>query len=69
MSYDPDLYRLLVTYPQEIIPIFDVVVNQYYAENCLGEGEDAFNSIQAQPRNPRWPCLPPAERLQRGGQE
>jgi len=26
-AYDPDLYKQLVAYPQEIIPIFDIVIN------------------------------------------
>ncbi|GBN81684.1 DNA replication licensing factor mcm4-A [Araneus ventricosus] len=31
-SFDPDLYRQLVTYPQEVIPYFDMAVNEIYFE-------------------------------------
>ena len=33
-------------YPQEIIPIFDVVTNEYYADAVLGEETDEFQQIQ-----------------------
>ncbi|XP_055950709.1 DNA replication licensing factor mcm4-like [Argiope bruennichi] len=31
-SFDPELYRQLVTYPQEVIPYFDMAVNEIYFE-------------------------------------
>ena len=46
-AYDPELYRLLVAYPQEVIPIMDVVVNHHYAEHLLGPDDEAFASLQA----------------------
>ena len=33
-------------YPQEIIPLMDVVANEYYVEKLLPEDEDAFTRIQ-----------------------
>jgi len=35
-----------VLYPQEIIPVFDVVTNEYYAEHVLDEQQDEFPQIQ-----------------------
>lgn len=32
-KYDPYLYELLATYPQEIIPLFDIVANEYFMQN------------------------------------
>jgi len=32
-KYDPYLYELLTQYPQEIIPLFDVVANEYFIQN------------------------------------
>jgi DNA replication licensing factor MCM4 len=46
-SYDAGLYKLLVLYPQEIIPIFDFEVNKYFAEQLLSDEEDTFPQIQA----------------------
>ncbi len=46
-EYDAGLYKLLVLYPQEIIPIFDVEINKYFAEQLLADDEDTFPQIQA----------------------
>ena len=34
-AYDPVLYKKLVAYPQEIIPLFDVVANEHFVERVL----------------------------------
>ena len=52
-SYDEGLYKLLVLYPQEIIPIFDVVTNEYYAQELLEEEQTEFPQIQVRTFNLR----------------
>ena len=34
-EYDEFLYKQLIHYPQEIIPLFDVVANEYFLENVV----------------------------------
>lgn len=46
-SYDPELYRLMTTYPQEIVPVLDVVVNEVFQEEILGGNEEPGYSVQA----------------------
>ena len=36
-KYDPFLYSLLTQYPQEILPRFDVVANEYFTQNVVPE--------------------------------
>lgn len=50
-SYDEGLYKLLVLYPQEIIPVFDVVTNDYYAQEILDADETEFPQIQVRTFN------------------
>ncbi len=54
-EYDEYLYKLLVMYPQEIIPLFDVVANEYFAENIqsedVGEEEALAMRIIVRPYN------------------
>ena len=38
-SYDPWLYERLVMYPQELIPLFDVVANKIYEDQVLPDEE------------------------------
>jgi DNA replication licensing factor MCM4 len=47
------LYKQLVFYPQEMIPIFDLVLNQVYAETAAedGDGEDGAGAGGADPLN------------------
>jgi DNA replication licensing factor MCM4 len=52
-DYDAGLYKLLVLYPQEIIPIFDVEINKYFAEQLLDEEETSFPQIQVRTFNLR----------------
>ena len=48
-AYDAGLYKLLVLYPQEMIPIFDVEINDYFADEVLDREVDRFPQIQARP--------------------
>jgi len=50
-AYDPPLYRKLTSYPQEIVPLFDQVANEYFAESVLPEGEEVFTRVQVRPFN------------------
>ena len=52
-AYDPVLYKKLVAYPQEIIPLFDVVANEHFVERVLPPGEEAFTRIQVRTFNLR----------------
>ncbi len=52
-AYDPPLYKKLVSYPQEIVPLFDQVANEYFAEHILPEGEEHFTRVQVRPFNLR----------------
>ena len=45
-GYDPHLYKLLVSYPQEMIPLFDVVANEHFVERVLPADEETFTRIQ-----------------------
>ncbi len=45
-AYDPGLYKLMVRYPRELIPIFDVELNEYFAKHYLDEEQDSFPQIQ-----------------------
>ena len=38
-SYDPWLYERLVMYPQELIPLFDIVANKIYEDQVLPDEE------------------------------
>ncbi len=38
-EYDPDLYKQLILYPQELIPIFDIEVNTIAADNAMDDAE------------------------------
>jgi len=46
-SFDPGLYKLMVRYPRELIPIFDVELNEYFAKHYLDEDQESFPQIQA----------------------
>ena len=48
-SFDPGLYKLMVRYPRELIPIFDVELNEYFAKHYLDEQQDTFPQIQVRP--------------------
>jgi DNA replication licensing factor MCM4 len=50
-SYDPELYGKLVSYPQEMIPLFDQVANEHFAERVLPPGEETFARIQVRTFN------------------
>ena len=51
-AYDPHLYKLLVAYPQEMIPIFDEVANEHFVERILPDGEDEeFQRFQVRTYN------------------
>ena len=52
-AYDPHLYKLLVSYPQEIIPLMDVVANEHFVERVLPEHEETFTRIQVRTFNLR----------------
>ena len=52
-AYDPVLYKKLVAYPQEIIPLFDVVANEHFVERVLPPGEETFTRIQVRTFNLR----------------
>ena len=44
-QFDPTLYRQIVDYPTDVIPIFDLMVTQAYRDlalnmNTLAEGEN-----------------------------
>ncbi|ACO66807.1 predicted protein [Micromonas commoda] len=38
-GYDPQLYKMLVSYPQEIIPLMDAVCTEYFAQRVLPQDE------------------------------
>jgi DNA replication licensing factor MCM4 len=42
-AYDSYLYKLLIKYPQEIIPLFDIMANEYFAENVAPPNEEEAN--------------------------
>ena len=46
-DYDASLYKLMVLYPQEMIPIFDIEINKYFGEQLLDEEQEGFPQIQA----------------------
>ncbi|XP_069675688.1 DNA replication licensing factor MCM4 [Periplaneta americana] len=48
-SYDPDLYRQLVCYPQEVIPTFDMAINEMFFERYPAAVLD--HQIQVRPFN------------------
>lgn len=48
-SYDPSLYRQLVCYPQEVIPTFDMAVNEMFFERYPAAVLD--HQIQVRPFN------------------
>ena len=54
-SYDPWLYERLVMYPQELIPLFDVVANKIYEDQVLPDEEKAnfqmLPSLEVRPFN------------------
>lgn len=52
-AYDPHLYKLLVAYPQEMIPLFDVVANEHFVERVLPAEEETFTRIQVRTFNLR----------------
>lgn len=73
---DPGLLKLLVRYPQEVLPVFDTALNAYYAESVAeGGAGDAVPSLQARPhshiptfpqlRIPAFPALPPPTDVER----
>lgn len=45
-SFDPELYAQLVRFPQEVIPIFDLVVHNIYSESWPDEEEQMARRIQ-----------------------
>jgi DNA replicative helicase MCM subunit Mcm2 (Cdc46/Mcm family) len=48
-SYDPELYRQLVCYPQEVIPTFDMAINEMFFERYPAAVLD--HQIQVRPFN------------------
>ncbi|GIY26646.1 DNA replication licensing factor mcm4-A [Caerostris extrusa] len=48
-TFDPDLYRQLVSYPQEVIPYFDMAVNELYFERY--PDSQLRHHIQVRPYN------------------
>ena len=52
-AYDPGLYKKLVSYPQEMVPLFDQVANEHFAEKVLPEGEEMFTRVQVRTFNLR----------------
>ena len=48
-SYDRELYRQLISFPQEIIPLFDLVVNQMFME--MFPGADPNQRVQVRTYN------------------
>ena len=50
-AYDSGLYNKLVSYPQEIVPLFDQVANEHFAEKVLPEGEEHFTRVQVRTFN------------------
>ena len=56
-SYDPWLYERLVMYPQELIPLFDVVANKIYEDQVLPDEEkenfrnQILRSLEVRPFN------------------
>ena len=58
-SFDPGLYKLMVRYPRELIPIFDVELNEYFAKHYLDEDQESFPQIQVRHTHS---CLQPAAR-------
>ena len=38
-GYDPQLYKMLVSYPQEIIPLMDAVCTEYFMQRVLPQDE------------------------------
>ena len=50
-AYDPALYKKLVAYPQEMVPLFDQVANEHFAEKVLPEGEEVFTRVQVRTFN------------------
>lgn len=46
-DFDPELYNQLVQYPQEVIPILDIVINDEAAAiNAAQDNEELPNRIQ-----------------------
>jgi DNA replication licensing factor MCM4 len=50
-AYDPGLYKKLVSYPQEMVPLFDQVANEHFAERVLPPGEELFTRVQVRTFN------------------
>jgi DNA replication licensing factor MCM4 len=50
-AYDPGLYNKLVSYPQEMVPLFDQVANEHFAERVLPPGEELFTRVQVRTFN------------------
>ena len=50
-AYDPALYKKLVAYPQEMVPLFDQVANEHFAETRASDGEEVFTRVQVRTFN------------------
>ena len=48
-QFDADLYRQLIQYPQEVIPTFDMAVNEMFFERYTDTGLE--HQIQVRPYN------------------
>ena len=47
--FDANLYRQLICYPQEVIPYFDIVINELYFETYAFD--EIEHQIQVRPFN------------------
>ena len=48
-EYDPVFYRQMVNYPSEIIPIFDMAVNEVFYAKIAQDGQVLEHQIQVHP--------------------
>ena len=57
-EFDPALYRQLINYPSELIPIFDMATNEVFYSKVAKDGQILEHQIQVRPFNvDRTKCL------------